>query len=621
MRCYFAPASLIFDDTINMVSPWSFFPLAGIMATGMLPGVPTPVTMDPGEASSVATMVLETLNVLCNPDICLDPTAPIERREIQEVPQTLQATVVASTLLELFPMLGANASLAHRVLRLMVTTLSGRYALRAAVAALHAKANGAPPPPPEPSLHAIVSAAEWVATRFWDSASRARAAGMGDDVANAYADVSEIMKEVCAAIDGDRDRPPPPPPAAIRFAEAAKAAVDAAVQVGLDPNKSEIRWESPDEGAAKAPQELFDPGTRMFWKNFAARAVPQLQAATTPAMKRYTRHTCAPDPELNVAATLHPPLAHPLRPMDEDMEAEGGESDGEAQPPPVELNPEGGTATEEAVLKATVKGEEAHDLGAGVEGSVQKPVEVAANGAGEAEEKNVAAVEPALPAAQPLPAAVVPAGATSVAPLAADLDLYADLDPTMALQAPAPAAVKTEAPPVPDAVQPAAAPPEQEEAPGASMPEEETQEPRELVAVKAEIPPAAEAVREEDVSEDAAAQEGAKAAEEPAAAASSVQHDTGNVKTEKDAPKDAEDYAAPAQDGPPAAAVGDEGPKSGAGEDGAAPKGEEVEGDLDPAALLANPEMVASLLKDPEKLKKLLAKNPALLAALKAKMS
>ena len=39
------------------------------------------------EAAAVCTMVMEAAVVLCNPEVCLDPLAPTEQRELEDTPR------------------------------------------------------------------------------------------------------------------------------------------------------------------------------------------------------------------------------------------------------------------------------------------------------------------------------------------------------------------------------------------------------------------------------------------------------------------------------------------------------------------------------------------------------
>ena len=322
------------------------FIIAGVMATGIPAGAPpgtSPTPIDPTDASSICTMAVECLMILCNQDQKLDPMAPPELSAIQDVPAVQSSTIIATILLEILSTLGVNVPLAQRILRLLTGTFPGRAALRRAATIVHASASGEPAPV-DASVAQIAVAAQWVATRYWGLSQQAKQAGASG--ADSFVDVADIMKEICVSLDVDGLAPPPaPPPVAVRFTAAAQAAIEAATAAELAEN--EARWDRGEDSvvrfqdavavvgvpgggggvetgaAANLSLGICDAVTRMYWRNYRARMVQQTQLATDLILKKYTRRACLPDEGLTITSVLHPPLTHPLRPLVEEMEEWG----------------------------------------------------------------------------------------------------------------------------------------------------------------------------------------------------------------------------------------------------------------------------------------------------------
>lgn len=75
----------------------------------------------------------------------------------------------------------------------------------------------------------------------------------------------------------------------------------------------EHRWEAPGSAEARAADMVFDPATRMFWRNVRTRASAPGQASSAHAMRRFARRECRADvdTDVSVATSLHPPLTLP----------------------------------------------------------------------------------------------------------------------------------------------------------------------------------------------------------------------------------------------------------------------------------------------------------------------
>ncbi|PRW45038.1 G-patch domain-containing [Chlorella sorokiniana] len=246
------------------------------------------------EAGHVCTMLMEALVVLLNHEVCIDPMAPPKRQQVEDMPPVGEAVPLARTLLELLPSMGANALVAHRALRMLAAAETGRLALRRAVVALHAAATGSEAPSGAPGDVAVAQAAQWVANRYWAAAERltgsdaaAVAAGGLEGLRAAFADVLNIMQQICVA--ADEDSVPKPLSAQQRFVGALQAALHAAAEAGLDTGGDEHRWEGPGAAEALAADLVHDPASGLFWRNVRARASAQSQASAAHAMRRFAR--------------------------------------------------------------------------------------------------------------------------------------------------------------------------------------------------------------------------------------------------------------------------------------------------------------------------------------------
>jgi hypothetical protein len=131
----------------------------------------------------------------------------------------------------------------------------------------------------------------------------------------AFADVLNIMQQICVA--ADEDSVPKPLSAQQRFVGALQAALHAAAEAGLDTGGDEHRWEGPGAAEALAADLVHDPASGLFWRNVRARASAQSQASAAHAMRRFARRECAADPEASLETSLHPPLTLPRQPRDQ----------------------------------------------------------------------------------------------------------------------------------------------------------------------------------------------------------------------------------------------------------------------------------------------------------------
>ena len=555
------------------------------------PAAPT----DPTEAAAISTMAVECLVVLCNPQQMLDPTISQELAAMEDVLSIPQATIVASTLLEILSSMGANIPLAERILRLMAGTPPGRIALRRAAAALHATATKEPISD-DPTMAQIVSAAQWVATRYWGLSQQAQH-GSGPGV-EAYADVADIMKEIVQSLQTDgADLPPPRPPASERFGAAAKAATTAAVAAGQDLSASESRW---DRGVLVPPIldaagtavsnwdptfGVFDAATSMFWKNFRARAVQQTPAATALVLRKYTRRTCLPDEHLTVADTLKLPLTRPLRPLTEEMGVSGAEQGTEDG---LLTGGEGTGVIQEGVGSGILSPQiQSQDL---LQQQLKVQPPVLSPGFGTTQH-----AAPAMPISIPVanipPISSAPVISSAAPP--ADFDLYADLGPDFGL-APAPASVPQHAQQAIHVAPPSGVVQKNDNVKelSAGLEEEITTQKEQADIEMAEAPnldplerPPIESAVPEEAPGAAISHLAAEHSPEPGASAAPV----------------------------PAVIAPQKAPS--------APVLATREVSLDdPAALLKDPGAIAALLKDPAKMQELLLRNPALLAVLKTKL-
>lgn len=217
------------------------------------------------EAQSVATMVLEAATVLISPNVCLDPSASVDRRSVTDTPPLPEMASLVAVVLGCLPRLGACAHLAGRLLRVGAAGRAGRAAVAAGAARWRAVCLG-------PSAEAVdaTGALQWAAARLWQHLDQE--VGEAPSLQAIRQEVAKVMQAAASAADDDGDAAErdisdyAPPPADVRFAAAVQASVAAAAE---DPSAAS---EADDAHSAHSPlQVVHDPATRTFWRNVSAR--------------------------------------------------------------------------------------------------------------------------------------------------------------------------------------------------------------------------------------------------------------------------------------------------------------------------------------------------------------
>lgn len=279
------------------------------------------------EAVNVCTMAMEVVMVLCNPEVGLNPLAPPEQQRQEETPPVKQGALLAVLLLEKLPQMGVNAMIGHRVLKLLAESETGRVALRRAVVRVHSRGSGsATPPEGDPPQIQLAQAAQWVASRYWKLAEGLGSEAGSEGLKGVYTDLVNIMQKICLNVEEDQVRKIPA--ASARFVAALQATMQAAAAAGVDIAAEEVRWTAPWEGEALGASSVFDPVTRMFWRNVRARACQQSSASAAYAMRRFARHDCMPDADASIVRSLHPPLTSRKRPRDETLDLQPRRGEG-----------------------------------------------------------------------------------------------------------------------------------------------------------------------------------------------------------------------------------------------------------------------------------------------------
>ena len=526
--------------------------------------------IDPIDASAVCTMVFECLTVLCNPDYALDPGVEREKIELEDVPSVADCCAIAMVLLRRMDVLGDNMSLGHRILHLLASTIPGRAGLRRAVVNLYIASSGEAMPDDaqeELSVQQLAEGAKWMATRYWNLS---QGEGIPSEIAQEFHNVADLMKMLLGKMEEDGPEPGPSPPVATRIADAVVAAVasDPVTARGSGETygftgrcSSTVTGNTTTTDSTMVPIEfggnVYDPVTRMYWKNLRARAVPLSAVASSAIARKFVRRDCIPDEYVTVVDILHMPLTHPLRPLNEDMlgEGEGGAGD-------VVMTEGDGPPSGDEQQQQVVKEQEQEEGG-------QQPLLMMPTITTTAD---VVSVVP-LPAAPPI---IVPVAASG----ADDFDLYADLGPDLGMLGggggggePLGVAVA----PVVDV---------DVEKPKEEVNEEELKKEEEMLPAVAATtaPPPTTTVEVKEMKE---------------VAATSL--DTVSAPVKEEIP---EPVVVPPQPQPP--------PSSSAEMTATAPS--EV------ATLLNDPAAMQALLQDPKRLQELLVKNPALMAVLKKKL-
>lgn len=68
------------------------------------------------DGTTAVTMTLEAMTMLANPDIALNPRAPLATRLVDDVPSPVEASAMVSALLSCLPHLGSNVTMARNLL-------------------------------------------------------------------------------------------------------------------------------------------------------------------------------------------------------------------------------------------------------------------------------------------------------------------------------------------------------------------------------------------------------------------------------------------------------------------------------------------------------------------------
>ncbi|CAL8468510.1 g8050 [Coccomyxa elongata] len=272
-------------------------------ALGQLLARLVPAAADPAkaaEAGALITMALEIITVLCNIDVCLDPSLSPEQRAIDECVGTNEAGSVVAILLAGLGRLGGNAFIAKRLVAALAAHAPGRAALRTAVTRWQAQATGA--------STTGEAALQWAVSRLWQQGQD----GAEASLRQVCSEVGGLLQAVATTEDED-DEQATPATAPIRFA----AAVQAALNSGLPPASSE------DELAETSSPEalIYDTATRMFWRNVSARAAGATLNKLGRKPMRYDIPEAVPVPA--VTSCLTQGLTRPKHPRDARMAAGG----------------------------------------------------------------------------------------------------------------------------------------------------------------------------------------------------------------------------------------------------------------------------------------------------------
>ena len=427
-----------------------------------------------------------------------------------------------------------------------------------------------------------------------------------------FMDVVAILVHIFEEGPMEADRARETPSAPSRFVAALQSAVQAAAAAGADVSGDEHRWEEPaaaESGAAAA--EVADAPTRMFWRNVQARAAGQSAASAQQAIRRFARLDCLPDPDVSVAASLHPPLTHRRRPRDE-LPPQLAQP--EQLPAPAATTAAAEAAAGSSAAPAAVKKEapaRVPEQASPFPGHQRTPPSGAAAVAVKPEQQQQQRGQAGTPARGGASMVTPPATRLPATHVPGSVDLYGDLQLSGRKAGPTPASSGRSAPPATaQATQQAAKPPAAAAGPAAGP----LGGPPSVAAPPTAAQPQQTGV---DTAQDRQSERAVQPASAPAPAVQAPQQQQQEQRSPGPDPATTK-VSVPAGQVPPLAAAAP--PQQQQEQQEAQPSGPQPAGAADMAALLANPAALQALLKDPARLQKLLEANPKLMTLLKSRL-
>ena len=259
---------------------------------------------EPENATSILTMILECLTILCNPSITLD-LVNSGNASSADTFRPGSGALVASILFDRITALGVNIPLVLNIFTIMVQTLPGRESMRKGIVRLFSKTRGLEIRDPTPQH--MMTAVQWLVTQYRNLQSQVEDEG----IKAIFSNLEHILKEMCLHMDSDLCMPElePPPPAPVRFAALVKLLVERdGDSIGHSTSYIDI---SKFEGTKECD------AVQLFWKNRQTRAVSINRAAS---LRKFVRwEVSGKYTNFCVAGLMHPWLTHPTRLLNESM--------------------------------------------------------------------------------------------------------------------------------------------------------------------------------------------------------------------------------------------------------------------------------------------------------------
>lgn len=280
---------------------------------------------DGKEASSILTMALECITVLCDPSVTLD-VFKINASSLDVIGKDA-GSLISCIILDHIAVLGENIPLALNILQTMVKNRIGRDNVRHGIIQLCTKSQGEHIE--YPTNEQIITAAQWLVHQYRTIQNQSS----DPTVKFVFESLENILKEACISnhYDGSLGPLEQARPAPARFAMVAKEASSRGLKEGI---KRKLKGSYLD---------LFQDceSIGIFWMNQNLRQIHNSSTGAHAAkLSKYIGWDIGQEMDkFCMADILHPWLTHPVRPLNERMNAQHQADEYQAEDGYIEVGP------------------------------------------------------------------------------------------------------------------------------------------------------------------------------------------------------------------------------------------------------------------------------------------
>ena len=271
--------------------------------------------IDQKEFSSILTMTLECLTVLCDPSITLD-VFEMRSSQSMDVLGKDAGSLISCSILDHIAVLGENIPLALNLLDMMVQNRRGRDNIQLGVIQLCMKSQEEHIE--HPTNEQIIAASQWLVHQY----KTIRSQSPDESIAFIFERLENILIETCVINHGDtsispveKARPAPARFAAVAKEASARGSPKQNVNRHLGGNYLDLMQDC--------------ESVIIFWKNQTLRKMHGSSAAAHAArLSKYIGWDIGEEMDkFCMADILHPWMTHPVRPLNEKMNAQAHDHD------------------------------------------------------------------------------------------------------------------------------------------------------------------------------------------------------------------------------------------------------------------------------------------------------